>query len=502
MKRLYVFLLRAYIGPMVMTFFIVMFILLMQFLWRYIDDLVGKGMDFTLVAELLLYASVGLIPMALPLATMLAVLMTMGNLGEHNELLAMKSAGISLPRIIFPLGVVSLLVTLFAYGVADYLVPVSTLKMRTLIYSLQQQRPDLVIRPGVFYNDIAGYSLRIGSRDKDGRMMRDLMIYDHSAGRGNVSVTRADSGLITVSPDSKYLVVELYSGTRYDETDPDAVTSSNAKRGARTTHFRRERLVKRLEGFGFERSNEDVFSNTYHVMNTWQLRRAVDSISGRQDSMIGAEHLRFAEEFFYRKPFIDTVTHREVCDTFRLLTHYAGLDTTQRKQVLMGAIEDAQRIKSHVSSYNDDLSYEAKMVAKHLIEFFRKYSMSLAVLIFFLIGAPLGAIIRKGGLGMPVVVSVLFFVVYYVISITGEKMVRQLATEAWVGMWVSTFILIPLAVFLLYKATTDSVLLNRDWYARSVRRWLRVHKKLLRLLHKRRAARADETAAEGSLRDR
>ena len=147
-----------------MTFFIVMFILLMQFLWRYIDDLVGKGMDFTLVAELLLYASVGLIPMALPLATMLAVLMTMGNLGEHNELLAMKSAGISLPRIIFPLGVVSLLVTLLAYGVADYLVPVSTLKMRTLIYSLQQQRPDLVIRPGVFYNDIAGYSLRIGSR--------------------------------------------------------------------------------------------------------------------------------------------------------------------------------------------------------------------------------------------------------------------------------------------------------------------------------------------------
>ncbi len=478
-----------------MTFFIVMFILLMQFLWRYIDDLVGKGMDFTLVAELLLYASVGLIPMALPLATMLAVLMTMGNLGEHNELLAMKSAGISLPRIIFPLGVVSLLVTLLAYGVADYLVPVSTLKMRTLIYSLQQQRPDLVIRPGVFYNDIAGYSLRIGSRDRDGRMMRDLMIYDHSEGRGNVSVTRADSGLITVTPDSKYLLVELYSGTRYDETDPDAVASSTAKRSARTTHFRRERLVKRLEGFGFERSNEEVFSNTYHVMNTRQLRRAVDSIEGVQDSMITEQHRLFTQELFYRKQVEDTVYRRELRDTFRLLSHYAGLDTVQRKQALAGAIEDAQRIKSKVASYDDDLSYEFKMEAKHLIEFFRKYSMSLAVFIFFLIGAPLGAIIRKGGLGMPVVISVLFFLVYYVISITGEKMVRQLATEAWIGMWVSTWILIPLAIFLLYKATTDSVLLNRDWYARSVRKWLRLHKKVLQLLHKRRASRNTRTVA-------
>ncbi len=469
-----------------MTFFIVMFILLMQFLWRYIDDLVGKGMNFTLIAELLLYASVGLIPMALPLATMLATLMTMGNLGEHNELLAMKSAGISLPRMIYPLACVSLLVTILAYGVADYLVPVSTLKMRTLIYSLQQQRPDLVIRPGVFYNDIAGYSFRIGSRDQNGSMMRDLMIYDHSENRGNNSVTRADSGIITVTPDNKFLLVELYSGLRYDETDPDAVTALTARRDARVTRFRRERLIKPLQGFGFERSNEDVFSNTYHVMNTRQLRRAADSLQRVRDSLVKTHFERFVGEYFYRKIQPDTLHIRQTRDTFHLRTYYQGLDTLHRKQVLAEAIELAQQFKNAVASYEDDLRYEKRLQAKHWIEFFRKYSMSIAVLIFFLIGAPLGAIIRKGGLGLPVVVSVLFFVIYYVISITGEKMVRQLATPPEVGMWISTAILIPIAIFLLYKATTDSVLLNRDWYARTVRRWLRVHKKALTLFHNRR----------------
>lgn len=469
-----------------MTFFIVMFILLMQFLWRYIDDLVGKGMNFTLVAELLIYASVGLIPMALPLATMLATLMTMGNLGEHNELLAMKSAGISLPRIIYPLACVSLLVTILAYGVADYLVPVSTLKMRTLIYSLQQQRPDLVIRPGVFYNGIAGYSFRIGSRDPNGSMMRDIMIYDHSENQGNNSVTRADSGIITVTPDNKFLLVELYSGIRYDETDPDAVASPTAKRDARVTRFHRERLVKRLEGFGFERSNEDIFSNTYHVMNTRQLRRATDSLERVSDSLINRQFQRLVGEYCYRKTRPDTLHHRLTRDTFRLTTFYQGLDTLRRKQILAETIEALQRFKNDIASYEDDLHYENRLQAKHWIEFFRKYSMSIAVLIFFLIGAPLGAIIRKGGLGLPVVVSVLFFVIYYVISITGEKMVRQLAAPPSVGMWISTAILIPIAIFLLYKATTDSPLLNRDWYARTMRRVWQVHKKALTLFHNRR----------------
>lgn len=479
------FLLRTYLGPMVMTFFIVMFILLMQFLWRYIDDLVGKGLDFKLIAELLLYASVGLIPMALPLASMLAALMTMGNLGEHNELLAMKSAGISLPRILYPLTLVSLLVTLFGYVVADYLVPVSTLKMRTLIYSVQQQRPDIVIRPGVFYNDIAGYSIRIGGRQSDGTLMYDLLIYDHSERRGNVSVTRADSGYITITPDRKFMLVELFSGTRYDETDLDApFNSTDPKYASRTSHFKRERLIKRLEGFGFERSDEGVFSNTYHVMNTRQLQRASDSIAQRCDSMVDAEYNALINGTLLRHRYLSALQPAPIRDTFHTHEYFAALDNTKKREVLSLAIEQAQTLQAHLYNFNDEYDYELKTRAKHLIEYFRKYSLAVAVLIFFLIGAPLGAIIRKGGLGFPVVISVLFFIVYYVISITGEKIVRQLMVSAPVGMWGSSFILLPIAFFLIYKATTDSVILSREGYRGVGRFFAKLHKKALKLLHK------------------
>ena len=469
-----------------MTFFIVMFILLMQFLWRYIDDLVGKGLDLKLIAELLLYASVGLIPMALPLATMLAALMTMGNLGEHNELLAMKSAGISLPRIIFPLAMVSLFVTLFGYLVADYLVPVSTLKMRTLIYSVQQQRPDIVIRPGVFYNDIAGYSIRIGGRESDGSLMYDLLIYDHSERHGNISVTRADSGYITITPDRKFMLVELFSGTRYDETDQDApFNSTDPKYTSRTSHFKRERLIKRLEGFGFERSDEGVFSNTYHVMNTRQLQRASDSIATRCDSMTDAEHTYLNKGVLLRPQNLSFLPSNPIRDTFHVQEYFATLSAAKKREALARAIEQAQNVKGHIYNFAVDYEYELKTRAKHLIEFNRKYSLSIAILIFFLIGAPLGAIIRKGGLGFPVVISVLFFIVYYVISITGEKMVRQLMTSAHWGMWGSSFILLPIAIFLIYKATTDSVILSREGYRGVDRFFTNLHKKALKLLHKK-----------------
>ena len=484
MKRLHKFLLRTYLGPMFMTFFIVMFILLMQFLWRYIDDLVGKGLNFGVISELMLYASAGLIPMALPLATMLAILMTLGNMGEHNELLAMKSAGISLPRILYPLTVASLLITLLAYVISDYVVPVSTLKMRTIIYSVQQQRPDLVIRPGVFYNDIAGYSIRVGDRDRNERMMRDLMIYDHSQGQGNISVTRADSGFITVTPDQKFLIVELYSGTRYDETSDDgAVYMSSTRLRARTTTFQRERLIKRLEGFGFERTDEGLFTNTHHVMNTRQLSRAYDSVGLTNDSLIQAEYKHLANGLLLLPTATDSMYRNLIRDTFHFNNYYAAADNAKKKEILTETIASAQTLKSHVMSYVDDLKYAREKQVRYIVEYYRKYSMALAVLIFFLIGAPLGAIIRKGGLGLPVIISVLFFIVYYVISITSEKVVRQLLVAPEIGMWSASVVLILLASFLLYKATTDSVIMNREGYRGIGRFFAKLHKKALKLLH-------------------
>ncbi len=448
-----------------MTFFIVMFILLMQFLWKYIDDLVGKGLDPHIILELLLYASAGLMPMALPLATLLASLMTMGNLGEHNELLAMKSSGISLPRIMLPLFVVSLLVTGFAFFSADRIVPVATLKMRTLIKSVQSTNPELIIRPGVFYSNLSGYSLRVGSRDKGTNLMRDISIYDHTANVGNVSVSRADSGYITITPDQKFMIIELYSGIIYSEDDREVFRSEIPKYTSRVTHFSRERLVKALEGFGFNREDENDYRKSYMVMNTFQLAHTSDSLKAYVDTLEREKlsDLLHGSLLLAAPMSIDSANLPEK-EGFDFSQSWESKDSLQRAQILADAGGRAQALKSSLYSFTGDIRYRRERLVRYDIELLRKYTLSLACLLFMLIGAPLGAIIRKGGLGLPVIISVLFFVLYYVFSITGEKLVRQLLLSPAAGMWASSLILLPVAVFLIYKATTDSVLLNAEWY--------------------------------------
>ncbi len=464
MKKLHSFILRTYLGPMLMTFFIVMFILLMQFLWKYIDDLVGKGLEPAIILELLLYASAGLMPMALPLATLLAALMTMGNLGEHYELLAIKSAGVSLPRIMRPLLVVSLLMTAFAFFAADRIVPVATLKMRTLIYSVQRQRPDIVIRPGVFYSNISGYSIRVGERERQTNLFRDITIYDHSSNAGNISVSRADSGYITITPDQKFMIIELFSGVIYNEDDRSVFYEPRPDYTSRVTRFREERLVKGLEGFGFNRRDEDLFSKSYRVMNTQQLWVHADSLQGDIDSVASQEVNRLRSQGILlgraQRDSAESVQARP----FALADYLDGRDTAIRLSLAARAIARAQDLKSDFYEYADNRTARLDEKVRYDIELHRKFALSVACLLFMLIGAPLGAIIRKGGLGLPVIISVLFFIFYYVLSITGEKLVRQLLVGPVAGMWGATLILLPIAVFLIYKATTDSVLLSSEWY--------------------------------------
>ena len=460
-KRLHRFTLRMFFGPMVMTFFIVMFIMLMQFLWKYIDDLVGKGLEVGIILELLLYASAGLMPMAMPLAVLLASLMTMGNLGEHNELLAMKAAGVSLPRIMMPMAVVTLLITVGAFLWADHVVPVATLKLRTMIGSVQDQRPELVIRPGAIYNDISGYSIRVGARQKGSSKMEDIMIYDHSENQGNISVTRAESGYITIAPSKTYIVLDLHHGTMYEESDRDALTGDKPTYAARSGSYARQRVVKALKGYAFQLQKEDQFGSSFRVMNTSQLAQTTDSLTAGMAADARNEYERLESGALMRRSWVDSVQPQ---DTLRLDEVYAQMPTEVQRAALSMAVSDAQSLLTRVHNYSDDVEYRKQTTARYVIEYHRKYALSLACLVFFLIGAPLGAIIRKGGLGVPVIISVLFFLVYYVVSITGEKFVRGLIMDPISGMWGSTFILLPVAVFLIYKATTDSVLLNADWY--------------------------------------
>ncbi len=464
-----------------MTFFIVMFILLMQFLWKYIDDLVGKGLEWTVIAELLLYMSSNLIPMALPLATLLAALMTMGNLGENNELLAMKSAGISLPRILSPLILITIVISISAFFFSNNVLPYTNLKTLTLLYSVKQQKPELAIKEGVFTTINDTYSIKVGEKNPKTNLMKRIMIYDHSKNEGNINVTYADSGYIKVTNDEKRLIATLYSGNSYEEkTENSGARRMELRKFPSTKQkFQEQVIIFELQGNGLQRTDEDLFKSSAQVMNLHQLSVAEDSLK---------KQYRFREVSFQkniRNAVLPKNQSQETLDTLRKITCflsgdsiYESLSIRDKKTNVEIAISNARSTKSYISSTSDELFSKGKYIAKHVIEWNRKFSLSFACFVFFFIGAPLGAIIRKGGLGLPAVISVLFFVLYYVITITGEKFARELMWQPAAGMWLSSFILLPLGIFLSYKATTDSVIMNSDFYIEAFKKYMTFQKRI------------------------
>ena len=465
MKKFHSFLLKSFLGPMLMTFCIVMFILLMQFLWKYIDELVGKGLTWDIIGELLLYASATLVPMALPLTVLLASIMTLGNLGENNELLAMKAAGISLRKILTPLIILIVCISAFGFFFSNNILPVTNLKIKTLLYSVGQQRPELQIKEGAFTNGIQGYSIKVGKKERSSNLMRRIMIYNQSNQEGNLAVTTADSGYMRVTADKKFMVVDLYSGSAYEEVR-NTGKPRNAKSNDyafRRNYFDQQTILFPLSGFDFKRSDEDLFKNDYQMLNLKQLQIAEDSL---QNELEERKQMVFSN-ITGRGSFtgkIDTANTFKHKAAYNLDSTLASMDNADKKTTVGYALSMARSAKSDLATNKDEISYKQRVINRHRIEWPRKFALSFACFVFFFIGAPLGAIIRKGGLGMPVVISIIFFILYYIISITGEKFVREGILIAPIGMWISSFILLPLGVFLSYKATTDSALLNTDAY--------------------------------------
>ncbi len=542
MKRLHVLVIKTFIGPLVLTFFLVIFILLMQFLWKYIDDLVGKGLEFHILAEFLLYASASMVPMALPLAVLLSSLMTYGNLAEHLELLAFKSSGVSLARIMLPVSIVVMGLTLFAFFFANNVMPISNLKMRSLLYDIKRQRPEMQINPGIFDNTMEGYSIRIGSKDNNTNLLKDIWIYDHTANAGNVSVTVADSGYMRISKDEKHLVLTLYNGNTYVE-----MQKTRKNKGVKSYPHRRDKFSKQvmlieMVGFGLNRTDENLFRNSYSMMNIDQLTYFEDSLSTdvqnleqgitttltkttfkkrktnlkkrkpteanpsssspktrgtRSPNNSGAENAEPSGKKDTagnkKQPIATDSTGQKLTDaltdstaardtasniiTLHVDSAYQALSPLEKRRAINQAINMARSNKSYISTNASTISYKTKRLRRYQIEKHRKFSLSFACLIFFFIGAPLGAIIRKGGLGMPVIVSVIFFLIYYMISITGEKFVREDLISPFLGMWLSSFILIPMGAFLSYKAANDSVILNIETYFTFFKRFGRYLKK-------------------------
>ena len=471
MKRLHLYVIKSFIGPFMMTFFIVLFVLLMQFLWKYVDDLVGKGLELKVLGEMMFYASFTLLPFAFPLAMLLASIMTFGSLGENYELVAMKSAGISLVRIMKPLFVFSILITIVAFYFANNILPVTNLKFTTLLYSVRQQRPELVLQEGVFTNEIDGYSIKVGQKNKKTNILYDLLIYDHTSGI-NESVTIADSGYMVITEDKKYMVLNLFDGVNYSEEQSNQQDQANYP--FKRNKFEEETIRVQVQNFEFSLSDESFFRNISRMLNVNQLLAMEDSMytdySGRVRNFISEIKLNtdISKKINNLTALHDSLrTNIVIAEPDTIINfdeYFNSLDQQLKVNVINMAIMNTRSNSQNINIFQDQLYRQKKEINKHAIERHKKFTLSFAVLVFFFIGVPLGAIIRKGGLGMPVVVSILLFIAHYIVSMTGEKSAREDVWSMFGGMWFSTFIFLPVGIWLTYKAATDAPVMNAETY--------------------------------------
>ncbi|MDR2037383.1 MAG: LptF/LptG family permease [Bacteroidales bacterium] len=476
MKILHRFMLKQFIGPFVLVFIIVVFVLLMQFLWKWIDELVGKGLELSIIGELLLYTSANLTIMAFPLAVLLSSILTLGNMGENYELIALKAAGISLQRIVFPLIVLSFIIGIIAFLFANNITPFTNLKMRSLINDIRQQRPELSIREGAFSDAIDGYSIRIGKKDHKTNLLYDIMIYDHTEKLGNTTVILADSGHMAVTADKRFLEVVLYSGHRYREEVADKKSTNKKNNTYPFSHqtFEQQTFRMVLPSFDFERSEDDqILKKGYQMMSLDQLKVTIDSMKVVVKEH--EDHLRSSVKPAYQFPDYpprvrDTIYRSKITDHF--MTAFDLEPKTKRQEAIQAAINDARNQKDQFAGTIYELDFKSKQTWRYEVEWHRKFTMSLACIILFFIGAPLGAIIRKGGLGTPIIIAVIFFVLYYVISMIGEKAAKGGTLTPFLGMWMSTFIVLPIGVFLTYLATRDSSIFNQDLYLSYIKKGL------------------------------
>jgi len=463
-KKLDRLIIGAFIGPFIATFFITLFVLVLQFFWLYIDDIVGKGLDMLTIGTFILYVSATLVPLALPLAVLLSSIMTFGNLGETFELVAIKSAGIPLLRFMRPLFITSLIICGIAFLFNNYFIPVAQLKMQTLKYDIIVSKPAFDIKEGVFYDKIDGYIIKIGKKDKDGSTIHDILIYQHNYNLLQDNSIVAKSGKMTISPDKKFLELNLKNGWDYQEKGPHNTLNTQLIR----TGFEEYKKVFDLSSFKLNKTDDSTFKNNYQMLNMRQLSTTIDSLERTNASyqrssrtMLNAQLriLNYLDSPWKSQPPI------AIADSFVKI-----LPDSTIRPVIDRAFNTISSIKSNadlsVLSYENDRTN----LRMHLMAWHEKITMSIACLVLFMIGAPLGSIIRKGGIGLPLIFAVIFFVIFFLLNNFGRKFVKQDVMQPISGMWMATFVLLPVGIFLTYKAMSDSQLFNKEFYYRMLKK--------------------------------
>lgn len=457
MKKLHLLIVQQFVKSFIPTFLVVIFILLMQFIWIYIDDLAGKGLSFWVIAQLMFYLSASIIPMALPLSILLASIMTFGNLGETYELVAAKAAGISIWKMFMPLMLVMLVLGIFGFFTSNVIIPQANLKKGALMYDIKQQKPTLLIQDGVFFNGIEGISMRVGKRNKETDELTDIVIYDQRQGGGKPIIITAEKGLMFMGDDQRYLFFTLFNGVRYEEMDKQQGYEKNFMHTKFI--FKEEQIVFDLQAFKFSRTDESLFKNHHQMLNVLQLNEGYDSLGG----VMLAKNVVLKTSLNAYFHFNDSLNHtlkpiKDSAANDSIMTQYPRF---MQQNIVSAALNNARSGKGYVDFSVVDVADTYKTRIKYDIEWHRKFTLSVACLVMFFIGAPFGSIVRKGGFGMPVVISVVLYIVYYIISITGEKMVKTETATAISGMWLSIIILSPIGVLLTYLASTDSGLFDK-----------------------------------------
>jgi lipopolysaccharide export system permease protein len=470
LKKIDRLVLGAFIGPFIITFSVVVFILLLQFLMKYLDELVGKGIGAATYVELLFYCSINMVTTALPLSILISSLITFGNLGEHHELTAIKSSGISLIRALKPIFIFSIVFTVISFFFNNSIVPKANLKFYSLLYDMRSKKASLNFKEGVFYEGIPGYRIKISKKYPDGSAVKGVVVYNHNSGRGNTDVIIADSGYFKTFNNDRYLGFNLFNGNSYSEynnSDP-----RKSKEQFVVSSFVKSKMVFNLESFQLKRTQEQLFSNNRYMKSVTELEYISDSIYKDYQNIIQTSPQNLRPYYIYFMPaYVHDTAFATKYNAKAGLPLLKTLNKDQQKMVLSRALSQARSVKAFASSNKDRIKYVRSDANLYSVEKLKKYTFSVACIIMFLIGAPLGAIIKKGGLGLPILISIVFFIIFYVFSITGEKWAKEAIVPVFFGTWLANLILLPIGLFFMRQAWKDSRLLEADFYFIYLKKW-------------------------------
>lgn len=465
-KKLHTLLIKSFIPPFFITLFVSVFLFfLVEVVITYLDDFIGKGLGFWTLGKLFFYAWLAIIPKCIPLAVLLASIMTFGSLAENYELAAMKSSGLSLFRIIKPVFYCVIFLAVLTFVFNNFILPGVMLRSQSLLWDIRQAKPVMNIKEGIFYNKIDDYTMRVGKKGKDGNTLQNILIYDHTDRVGNNKQLYADSGEMKMSADTNYLVVKLRNGNRYEQIVPELGKPDT--KSFSQLNFKELIVNIELTDFKLKRTDENAFGHHHEMMNVWQISDEVDSLNKKMEKRYASLGLQSENYFFYRTA---NFIRKPIRQPVNIKKFYAGLSLPQFNSAIENAMNVARTSSGFIDSVNDGNTQDEYHQMDFTMGWHEKINVCFACIVLFFVGAPLGAIIRKGGLGLPVVIAVFFFLAYFIFTEAFKALTIEGVLNPWIGMWLPLYIFLPVGIFLTYKAATDSALFDMDSYLEPIKK--------------------------------